>query len=515
MDILATMLIQLLFTQSPEWVYQYIHPSYTDEWPAALTIDHFGNSYTTGVICSDDTTGGHLTGIGVIKLNSAGQERWIYFNDTLGRLNYGYDIAYKNKLYVTGYAEYFYPVHKFHLVALCLDTTGSTQWLCRDTINQGRGAAITLDSADGVYAAGMCYGQATDFRVIKYDTLGNVCWSYAYDGPASSYDEVADIVADRWCNVYVGGYSTGDTTYADYTIIKLDSAGNERWVYRYEGTNRDEITALAVDTFGNVYAGGSSGDDGWDFCVVSVDSGGHERWVYRLDGLAPGSNDFCHDIAVDDSGYCYAGGIIIDDSVGLFTVVKLDSAGQEMWRFTDRGPWGKGGGISNIVLDHWGNLYAGGGFKGVTGRGYISMMKLSAAGDSLWRYVYPHEPVSPHSDYTYDVTSDEAGNGYLAGGIRVSLWDQDIVVMKFAGQVSIREVPHEQVTENRQPAVICRGGIQISGFGDGELRVYDISGKSIIRQNLSGKRSDYISLPAGVYFITAQGYRTAKMIKFK
>lgn len=213
--IICVALLNFLFSQSPEWVYQYVHPSNTDERPSAITIDNNGNSYTTGIICSDDTTGGHLTGIGVIKVNPSGQEQWIYFNDTLGRLNYGYDIVYKKKLFITGYAEYFYPVHKVNRIILCLDTTGLTSWLCLDTINPGRNLAITLDSNGGVYTTGICFGLATDIHVIKNDTLGNILWRYHYDGPASSYDEPADIVADRWCNVYIGGYSTGIGTSTD------------------------------------------------------------------------------------------------------------------------------------------------------------------------------------------------------------------------------------------------------------------------------------------------------------
>jgi hypothetical protein len=498
------MLSQLLFTQSPEWVYQYVHASYTDEWPAAITIDNIGNTYTTGVICSDDTTGGHLTGIGIIKLNASGQERWIYFNDTLGRLNHGYDIAYKNKLYVTGYAEYFYPVHKFHHITLCLDTGGSVQWLCRDTINQGRGTAITLDSAGGVYAVGMCYGQATDIGVIKYDTLGNECWRYVYDGPASSYDDASVIVSDRWDNVYIGGYSTGDTTSSDFTIIKLDSAGNEKWVYRYDGPihARDEITALAVDTFGNVYAGGSSGGDGWDICVVSVDSGGYERWVYRLDGLAPNGDDYANDLTIDNTGYVYVCGATKDDSIGMFTVVKLDTTGQEMWRYQSYGPLGYYGGAAlRIALDTNGGIYSAGSFRNASGRGQIGAVKLSSDGDTIWTYVYPHQPVSPYSDATRGLAVDVTGAAYLTGSIQVDQWDRDIVVIKFAGQVSIREGYSEQGIKVSRLAKICRGGIRISGLERGELYIFDISGKSIIRQNLFGKHGYYFSLPAGVYFV--------------
>ncbi len=507
--IIYAALLNFIFYMTPEWIYQYVYPSNTDEWPSAITIDNNGNSYTTGVICSDDTTGGHLTGIGVIKVNPSGQERWIYFMDILGRLNYGYDIKHKdNKLYVTGYVM---SATEMRCVTLSIDTTMNERWLFLDTTAHGRGYAIALDSVDGVYAAGMIYGQATDIRVIKYDTLGSIRWRYVYDGPAASYDDPADIVADRWCNIYVGGYSTGDTTSTDYTIIKLDSAGNEKWVYRYDGPlhARDEITSLAVDTFGNIYACGSSGGDGWDLCAVSIDSGGNERWIYRLDGATPGGNDFGMDIVVDSIGSTYISGVCLDDSVGMFTVVKLDTAGQELWCYKTHGPIGfDGGSALRIAIDASGGIYAAGSFRNYEYHGQIAAVKLTATGDTVWTYFYPHMPVSPYSDATRDLAVDALGNAYLTGVIRVSQWDQDIVVMKFAGSVGINEAQKEMSANARWLPTVYRGGLRMSDRAVAGLSVYDITGRSVIRP---GGHRGYIPLVAGVYFaILKEGSVTLK-----
>lgn len=497
--IIVIMLIQLLFTQSPEWVYQYIHPSYTDEWPAALIIDHFGNSYTTGVICSDDTTGGHLTGIGVVKLNVSGQERWIYFNDTMGRLNYGYDIACKNnQIYVTGY---FQSATEMRCVTLCIDTAKNERWLSIDTLAYGRGAAIVLDSASGVYTAGMIYGLATDIRVIKYDTLGNVCWRYVYDGPASSYDDAADIVADRWCNVYVGGYSTGNSTSTDFTVIKLDSAGNEKWVYRYDGPahGRDEIEALDIDTMGNIYITGKSVGNNWDYCVIKIDTAGHEKWVYRYDGLA-GVQDTPYDLAVDHEGNVYVCGISIDDTLGLFTVIKLDTIGNEIWKYKSTGS-GWGGGAVRIALDGIGGVYCAGGFGNNQNRGQIALVKLNPDGDTAWTYLHPHSPVPPNTDATRDLAIDSSGNVYLTGFINISQWNNDITVMKFGAGVGIKEVGYEIKVSNPREALIERGGITFAADQDAECFVYDALGRRIIHNHVLKGMRYYILIPMGVYFV--------------
>lgn len=166
-----------------------------------------------------------------------------------------------------------------------------------------QGYTIGVSSSHNIYVAGMRYGQAADIKVIKLDSLGNLCWRYVYDGPAGSYDEGVDIAIDRNENIYVGGYSTGFGTSTDFTIIKLDSAGQEQWVYRYDGpaSYRDEPEVLAL---GNLYITGWSWGIEWDFYVVKIDTSGQEKWVYRYNGQANGM-DHSRDLVVDDSGNVY------------------------------------------------------------------------------------------------------------------------------------------------------------------------------------------------------------------
>ncbi|MEO0136959.1 MAG: SBBP repeat-containing protein, partial [candidate division WOR-3 bacterium] len=49
-----------LFAQTPEWVYQYVNPNFS-EVPYAITVDSFGNSYTTGYVGL-----GNNGGVGII-----------------------------------------------------------------------------------------------------------------------------------------------------------------------------------------------------------------------------------------------------------------------------------------------------------------------------------------------------------------------------------------------------------------------------------------------------------------
>jgi hypothetical protein len=509
---LSFLLAHFSFAQTPEWVYQYVKPK--TDIPFAITVDSFGNTYTTGYLTSQDTTGGHISGICVIKLDTFGQGQWIYFNDTLARLAEGEDIVFKfNKVYVAGYAQ-FLGGNK-DLIVLCVDTLGHTEWIHRDT-GALEGNAVAVAPSRMIYTAGFIYtpNSLLDIIVKKLDSLGNEVWRYVYDGPAGSYDKATSIVVDRNENIYVGGYSTGSGTAEDFTVLKLDSAGHLVWEYRYDGpaNYRDEPQAMALDTFGNIYIAGWSWGVDWDFCVVKIDSSGQEEWVYRYNGLA-NVGDLLYDLVVDDSGNVYIGGVSQDDTVDLFTVIKVDSIGQERWVYLSRG-WGKGAGASAIVLDGLGNIYAGGGFTNYhINRSQVVVVKLNCAGESLWIYVYPHQPTPPWTDVSRDITADIYGNVYLACQINVSSWNDDIVVMKFASsQGVVKEVMKNEIRDKKEGATIFKGGIDFLPDEDCGLKVYDVSGRVLVDRILQSGKRESIRLLSGVYFIVIEG-KNGKRVK--
>ena len=488
--------LAFLHAQTPEWVYQYIHLSSSDERPEAIVVDNLGDTYTTGVLSSDDTTGGHITGIAIIKLNNLGDEKWIYFNDTLGRLTEGYDIALKNnRVYATGYtgpSPSNYPI----FIVLCVDTSGQRQWVYEDSMAI-RGHAIGVSTSHKIYAAGITFNY--DMICIKLDSLGNEKRRYVYDGPAGSYDEASSIAIDKNENIYVGGYSTGIGTAEDFTVIKLDSAGNERWVYRYDGpaSYRDEIKAIDLDTMGNIYmAGWSWGVVGeWDFCVVKIDSSGQEQWVYRYDGTAH-LWDWADDLTIDDSGNVYVcGRSCVDvDTIPLFTVIKVDSDGNERWRYFNQGPLGMGGYARNIVCDDLGGIYVSGDLDG-----YLAVVKLSNSGNEEWLYKDPYALVAR------DIVADVTNNIYVTGQRRVSQWDDDIVVMKFAAQSGgAKEVMYNETIKRNYSPTIFKQGIDFLSQENCGLKSYDVTGRKVANQNLQHDKKEYIKLQPGVYFLRVE-----------
>jgi len=500
--ILSLLLAPFSFAQTPEWVYQHESP-----YPNAITVDSAGNTYTTGCIARNDTGG-----VGIIALNPAGVLKWFYFRDfgSGGTGEIGKDIVIKfHKIYLTG------GTGMRQLVIVSVDTTGQELWLYVDTF-AAEGRAIAVSSSHYIYVCGIKYPAPSDWAVIKLDSLGNECWRYVYDGPAGSYDEATSIIVDRNENIYVGGYSTGFGTAEDFTVLKLDSAGHLVWKYRYDGpaNDWDEPNAMALDTFGNIYIAGWSWGVGWDFCVVKIDSSGQEEWVYRYNGLA-NVEDLLYDLVVDDSGNVYLSGVSTNDTLQLFTLIKVDSGGNERWCFIDAGPPGYKGGIAHrIGVDGLGGIYGAGFLRNMWDIAQIAVVKLNSSGELAWWYIYPHNPPSPWLDVTHDMVVDVYGNVYLAGRICVSSWNDDIVVMKFASsQGVVKEVMKNEIRKKNKNATIFKGGIEFLPDEDCGVKVYDVSGRMKVEKTFQRGKKEYIPLQPGVYFLRFEGKnRTVKKV---
>lgn len=493
-------LLYTIITQTPEWVYQ----NSDSKWPTKITTDISGNCYATGLLGASNSKGG------VIKLNSQGNEKWIYLDDTM---SVGYDVVvdYNYNVYIAGST----PPKSFTVVKL--DTAGYRKWIYFNTPTEYYAEAKTIDVSPSlrIYAAGFTYVNSYDLMVVKLDTLGNKKWVHIYDGPGADYDEATCLAIDRDENIYVGGYSTGIGTSTDFTVIKLDSLGNEKWVYRYNGpaNYRDEPEELALDTLGNVYIVGSSWGNEWDFCVIKLDPTGQEEWVYRYDGPA-NISDNAYDLTVDDSVNIYACGMAGGATTSLFVVIKIDSSGNEKWQYLSIGPYDTGGAANCISIDGLGGLYVGGGFRNASYLLQIVVVKLTLSGDSLWTYIHPHIPPSPHSDNTRDMVSDNTGNVYVTGKLQITSSNSDIIVLKFPAQVGAEEVKRENIIKSNNNTVsILRGGVEIQRQNNGCLKIYDILGKMIIKECLWQNKKYFFSLSPGVYFLKFNSEKTSETKK--
>ncbi|MCX6291693.1 MAG: PKD domain-containing protein [Bacteroidetes bacterium] len=246
------------------------------------------------------------------------------------------------------------------------DTSGNLIWAkaMGGTAND-RGTSITVDpsAARYVYSTGYFQGTADfdpgaggtfhltsagnyDIFISKLDSAGNFIWAKAMGG--TNDDEANSIAVDPSGNgaVYTTGFfyqsadfDPGIATYilnsaqvSDIFISKLDSAGNFAWAKSIYGGGYDMGLAVALDHFGHVYTTGFFSDTA-DFdpgagtfhlgsagsgniFISKLDTSGNFVWAKAMNGTG---FDQGNSIAADASGKVYITGAFTSPSLQFNT----------------------------------------------------------------------------------------------------------------------------------------------------------------------------------------------------
>ena len=233
--------------------------------------------------------------------------------------------------------------------------------------NADEALSIVFGQDGNLYAAGFSFGLVgdNDFAILSVDTSGNERWVYTYDGSGHVTDGANALTYGTDANLYAAGWSNAGTGDIDFTMISVDSGGNERWVYKYNGTGNyvDNAFSIAYGLDGNIYAAGFTftfAAGVTDFIVVSLTPSGNLRWIYNYDGGGRpwnGANSIIYgpDNYIYAAGYC--GGVYNDVD---FAVICLDTAGNEEWIYKHNGPGNDDDEAKSLVFGTDNNLYAAG-----------------------------------------------------------------------------------------------------------------------------------------------------------
>ena len=131
-------------------------------------------------------------------------------------------------------------------------------------------------------------------------------------------------MVDGTGNVIVTGF-TGNV--ADYTTLKYSGAGMPLWTNRYNGPG-NFAKAMAVDSRGNVFVTGESGEGGntVDYATIAYSSAGVVLWTNRYHGGGSGY-DIAFAVVVDGNGNVFVTGES-DGTNGYsdFTTIKYSSS---------------------------------------------------------------------------------------------------------------------------------------------------------------------------------------------
>lgn len=303
----------------------------------AIATDQNGNIYLTGVTEStsgiafggaDMTFNGYYDAF-LTKVSPDGQRLWsTYIGGTL--LDKG------NSLAVDAAGN-----------VLMAGTTGSQ-------------TGIAFNGSDNVLGIP---GDATadDAFIMKFDPSGNKIWGAYFGG--ESVESGTALVLDTDGSIYMTGdtYSESNIAfnahdlshngYYDAYLAKFTSAGVPVWATYLGGEKADQVEAITIDQFGDVYVGGSTGsktgianngfintsiNEGFingDGFVAAYTSSGSQKWAsYYFSGIDA--------LITDDRHGLYLGGItdhedlpingedeILDGAMDAF-LTKVDVSGK-------------------------------------------------------------------------------------------------------------------------------------------------------------------------------------------
>ncbi len=275
-----------------------------DDIGTAITTDSLGNFYVGGASYSNAI---------LVKYNSMGiHQKTIMVG---GGQVAGIAVDGAGNLFVTDAYNGFFTI-KF-------DSSGNLKWINTynsDHSDQSNG--IALDSGGNVYVTGFSGSVSqTWLRTFKFDTNGNPLWgtggvTYSV-GPSAI---VNGIGVDGFGNAYVCTTSQSVGVTFDYKIIKYDSLGNRQWVSDYPMGISPPPASIAVDSAGNSYlSGGTSPSSSGVYITMKYDTNGVLKWVVKDNG-----GTFSDSVAVDGNGYVYAVGSAAATATSNFRTVKYD-----------------------------------------------------------------------------------------------------------------------------------------------------------------------------------------------
>ncbi|MFH0893423.1 MAG: SBBP repeat-containing protein [Bacteroidota bacterium] len=349
------------------------------------------------------------------------------------------------------------------------------------------GKKITTDASGNIYTigyfqgtvdfdpnAGTSYLTSTggkDIFVQKLDASGNFIWAKQIGGKGD--DNGGSIKIDTFGNIYLAGAFSDTADFDpgtglsnlisaggyDIFILKLNATGNFVWATRFGGEHSENITAISLDDFGNVYATGNffhtvDFDPGvgvfnlsagfLDICnafVLKLDRHAHFVWAKQIEDSSPSVSS---GMIVSTFGDLYITGNfygVADFNPGYATVnitsngaydvfiLNLDSSGNYKWvkkfgsddydyggeistdvffnifitgTFSDTLDFDPGTGISNLIPYGFNDMF---------------ILKLDAAGNFIWA----KQIGNAGYNYSGPIFTDVSGNLYATGSFTDTL----------------------------------------------------------------------------------------------
>lgn len=404
------------------------------------------------------------------------------------------------------YAGYAYSSSNNSAIILKkLQADGSEIWSTAFTTTNGQYAlnkAFYDNNAHHIYLTGyLSQSGQTDGLVMIADTQGVLLGNYLF-GQGNASESFNGICKTSDGGFAAFGYQGFTGSNSNFYLIKVDASGMLQWEQTY-GTPLIDVGMNIIQTADNGYL--LSGDAQTSFNsfynvrIIKTDSSGMEEW--SLPVTSP-FNSGCRDMITDAYGHFIITGETATPTSAYFDVmmIKFDINGNLIWNktipATDQGDAGFS--IAEFSPGHY--LLTGYHFIASNNNTSIFMAHTDTAGNVMDFRTYDSIPMI---DIGYHIAP--VSNGYYIAGSSIWLENKYALVFDTLSVISgIHENPivHFSIWPNPLPAGSL---LRINNtFGFNIISISDLSGKTIIRQNLSaGFNTVFISgkIPAGVYLV--------------
>lgn len=375
----------------------------------------------------------------IVKYSHSGVRKWNKFVD--GPFTNGSDSARgitsdnKGNIYVAGDSDGVNG--NTQVLIIKYNKYGDIVWKKRYSSSKKLGETVKKIYLKGsyLYIVGTIYRASSenDYLILKYNLNGTLIWAKTYDN-MKDQDWAFDVVVDDNGNVYVTGGSEGFDGSYDFATIKLNKYGVSQWVSRYPGINAKDDSAIGIvrDSNNNIYVAGTSsqGPNLNDYTLIKYNSSGQEKWVQLYNG-SDGGNDLVTDIAISKDNSIYITGI--SEGLGTnsdYATIKYDVNGNEKWVRRYSHPSNMNDAGKAVAVDSYNNVYVTGRSIGYNGSKGFLTIKYNKTGTEKWKKRFS----SPLNDNSVNAMAIDGSNRVYVGGMSYTgaSTDDDLQIVRYS-----------------------------------------------------------------------------------
>jgi len=409
------------------WDTRYNGVGHGDDSAASLVIDGQGGILVTGT----SLVAGRGRELATVKYDALGRQEWVATHDPPGEIAYSSGLAADpdGNVFVAG--SYFGLDSIESMLLVKYDASGRQMWTAAEggiSPGHAEAAGLAADQDGNAYLVGTNGG----YVAIRYAPDGTVVWRRTYlpagDFPYARAVAVAGIDTGGICVTGTAGSPSTDTFCA---TLKYDRDGNLLWEARRNSHLGPDLGAgIAIDAAESVYVAiMTSSDPGHSVArFLKYDADGNLRWESGF-GVNRVAQFGVTAIAVDTLGNLYVTGPLILPSRDAITcaTLKFNRAGVIEWNaFRHRAKFQNPRGLA---LDARGNVYVTGSARDDEEESAMETLKYNPDGTEIWAAQWI-EKKGPENGASA-IALDSEGSVLIAGTGSGLTGARDFVTVKY------------------------------------------------------------------------------------